>query len=66
MASIGNSIIIRQKERIVILGKEVIPFHEKMTGRSITTINGKSYIDGFELVDGKWKRTFTALWYKIF
>jgi hypothetical protein len=37
-----------------------------MKGNNSTQINGKVYIDGYELVDGKWTKTLKALWYKIF
>ncbi|WP_182006343.1 hypothetical protein [Priestia aryabhattai] len=63
---IGGDISINQSKRIVVIGDKVIPFHEKMTGNNITTINGESYIDGYEYKNGEWKRTLKALWYMIF
>ena len=35
-------------------------------GRNLTMINNKVYIDGYETVNGKWKKTLKALWYKWF
>jgi hypothetical protein len=62
---VSGAVSINSKDRIVVIGDKVIPFHEKMTGNNMTTINGKCYIDGFELINGNWKRTFRALWYKL-
>lgn len=60
-------VIVNQSKRVVIINKEIVPFHPKMSGRSITTINDeKCYIDGYELVDGKWKKTFWATLHKFF
>jgi hypothetical protein len=59
----GGTVIVNSKERVVVLGSQVVRFHKKMKGNNITTINGKCYIDGFELVNGKWKRTFWSLWH---
>lgn len=35
-------------------------------GHNITMINNKVYVNGYELINGKWKRTLKALWYKFF
>lgn len=59
-------VFVNQKNRTVVSGSHCVSFHPKMTGKSITTINGKCYIDGFELVEGEWKRTFWAMWHKFF
>lgn len=31
-----------------------------------TIINNKVYVDGYEYKNGKWKKTFAALWHKWF
>jgi len=62
----SGSVFVNQQKRVVVMGDKVIPFHRKMTGSSVTTINGKSYIDGYEYKNGTWKKTFKALWYKHF
>ncbi|PLS19375.1 hypothetical protein CVD28_02875 [Bacillus sp. M6-12] len=62
----SGSVIVNQKNRTVILGSEVVAFPPNMKGRNITTINGKCYIDGYEYVNGKWKKTFWATWHKWF
>ncbi|WP_242289102.1 MULTISPECIES: hypothetical protein [Bacillus cereus group] len=63
---VTGAIIVNQTNRVVRIGSLEIPFHEEMTGKNMTTINGRCYIDGFELVDGKWKKTFKSWWYKTF
>ncbi|KXY51505.1 hypothetical protein CN357_21215 [Bacillus cereus] len=62
----GGTVIVNQTDRVVVSGSSVIPFHKEMKGQNITTINGRCYIDGFELVNGKWKKTFKAWWHKTF
>ena len=65
---IKNSII---SSGVVIIGNEVTINGVKMPpcpakGHNSTIINNKIYIDGYELVNGKWKRTLKALWHKWF
>ena len=65
MPYIGGT-VVNQGKRIVIYRGKMYNFPEGMRGQNITTINNKIYIDGFELVNGEWKKTLKALWYKIF
>ena len=65
---IKNSII---SSGVVVIGNEVTINGVKMPtcpakGCNSTIINNKVYIDGYELVDGKWKRTLKALWHRWF
>lgn len=65
---IKNSVI---SSGTVVIGNEVIINGVKMPpcpakGRNSTIINNKVYIDGYELVNGKWKKTLIALWHKWF
>lgn len=62
----NGTIFVNTEKRSVVSGSNVVSFHPKMSGKNITTINGKCYIDGYELVKGKWKRTFWSLWHRIF
>lgn len=55
-----NGVLINSSKRVVIVNGQTIPFADGMTGQSLTTINDKVYIDGHEIVDGKWKKTWTA------
>lgn len=65
-AFVGGHTFVNTKDRTVLRGNQSVKFHKNMTGTSITTVNGKCYIDGYELKNGKWKRTFMALWHLIF
>jgi hypothetical protein len=65
---IKNSII---SSGVIVIGNEVTIDGVKMPpcpakGHNSTVINGKVYIDGYELIDGKWKKTLRALWYRWF
>lgn len=66
---IKNSII--SSSGVVVIGNEVTIDGVKMPpcpakGHSSTIINNKVYLNGYELVNGKWKRTLRAWWYKWF
>lgn len=52
--------------KICINGKEILDAPKRTWGNSITTVNDKIYINGYEFKNGEWKRTLTALWYLIF
>ena len=55
------------QKRITIINGVEYPWVKGMRGCSTTTINGKVFIDGFELnKNGQWKRTLRALWHLIF
>lgn len=56
---------------VVVIGNEVIINGIKMPpcpgkGHNSTIINNKVYLNGYKLVDGNWKKTLKALWYKWF
>ncbi|MDP9675380.1 hypothetical protein J2W97_001363 [Paenibacillus jamilae] len=46
------------EKRSVVSGSYVVSFHPKMSGKNITTIDGKCYIDGYELVEVNGKELF--------
>lgn len=57
----------------VIIGKEIwingtkIPAPPcKLNSTSITTVDEKVYVNGFEYKNGTWKRTFAALFHWLF
>lgn len=64
--TISNGVVVDLQRRTVTINGKVIPFHEKMRGTSLSCINGKVYIDTFELKDGKWKRTLAGIWHFLF
>lgn len=56
---------------VVVIGNEVTINGVKMPpcptkGYNSTIVNNKVYLNGYELVNGKWKKTLKALWYKWF
>jgi len=54
-------------KRVTIVNGVEYPWVKGMRGRSSATINGRVFMDGFELdKNGKWKRTLRALWHLIF
>ena len=60
------SCITDSSRRVTIINGIEYPWAKGMRGRSVSQINGKSYIDGYELIDGEWKRTFLALFHLFF
>ena len=67
---IKNS-VISSNSRTVVIGNEVTMNGVKMPPfpgqvHSSTVINNKVYINGYELINGKWKRTLRALWHLWF
>lgn len=62
---IKNSVICG----VAVIGNEVIIDGVKMPpcpaqGHNSTIIGNKIYLNGYELINGKWKKTLRALWYK--
>ncbi|MFW5962163.1 MAG: hypothetical protein ACOCQR_00930 [bacterium] len=57
----GNSIQMDGKV-LTINGEE---YKVPGRGKNVSIVNGKIFVNGFELVNGKWKRTLKALWYRI-
>ncbi|MBO5828770.1 MAG: hypothetical protein J6R59_10035 [Paludibacteraceae bacterium] len=67
---IKNS-VISSNSGVAVIGNEVIINGVKMPpcpakGHNSTIIGDKVYLNGYELVNGKWKKTLRALWYKWF
>ncbi len=65
---IKNSVI---SSGVVVIGNEVTINGVKMPpcpvkGHNSTIITNKVYLNGYELVNGKWKKTLKALWHKWF
>lgn len=68
--NIKNS-TISSNSGVVIIGNEVTINGVKMPpcparGHNSTINNNKVYLNGYELINGKWKKTFKALWHKWF
>lgn len=67
---IKNS-VISSNSGVVVIGNEVTINGVKMPpcpvkGHNSTIIDNKVYLNGYELVNGKWKKTLRALWHKWF
>lgn len=56
--------VIQSGNKIIVNGEEIAL--EKGMGKSITVINERLFVDGKELIDGKWKRTVRAAWHRFF
>ena len=64
MSNINMRGTIISKDRVVLNGVEYKP--PKGKANYISVINNKVYIDGYELVNGEWKRTLNAIWHLLF
>lgn len=53
------------KDRIVVNGF-TIPNPPKFKANSVTIVDNRLFVDGYEYINGKWKRTLRALLYKWF
>lgn len=53
------------KDRIVVNGVAILN-PPKFKGNSVTIVNSRLFVSGYEYIDGKWKRTLRALWHKWF
>ena len=60
----NNCVVIGN--RVWINGEELPPVPTKSTSSSVTTIDDKVYINGYEFKKGKWRRTLKALWHLWF
>jgi len=66
-----NNSVVSSNTSIVVVGNEVTIDGVKIPpcpgkGHSSTIINNKVYLNGYELINGKWKKTLRALWHKWF
>ena len=62
----GNTSISDSTKRITIINGVEYPWIKGMRGNNTTQINERTYIDGYELKNGKWKRTLLGLFHLIF
>ena len=53
------------KDRIVVNGV-TIPNPPKFKANSVTIVDNRLFVGGYEYINGKWKRTLRALWHKWF
>lgn len=67
---IKNS-VVSSNNGVVVINNEVIIDGVKMppcpaSGYNSTIIGNKVYLNGYELINGVWKKTLRSLWYKWF
>ena len=60
-SSISNGVVVIGN-KVIINGVHMPPCPAE--GHNSTIVNNKVYLNGYELVNGKWKKTLRALWYK--
>lgn len=53
------------KDRIVINGV-TISVPQKFKANSVTIVDNRLFVGGYEYINGKWKKTLRALWHKWF
>lgn len=58
----SDGITVDSNKRLLIINGVQMDMPKKMKGNSICTNGNSVYIDGFELKNGKWKRTIRAFW----
>lgn len=61
---IGQGVVVAN--RTVTINGVKYPFLPNMKGTNVSNVNNKVYIDGYELKNGKWRRTFKALFHMLF
>lgn len=54
-----------KNDKLIVNGKE-IKFPKKSYSHRINQVNNRLYVDGYELVNGKWKRTLKAILFQLF
>ena len=64
LLSTSNSGVVVIGNEVTINGVKMPPCPAK--GHNSTIINDKVYLNGYELVNGEWKKTLRALWHKWF
>lgn len=61
-----NSYVSINGEKVYINGVSYNLPKAFIGGTSVTTINGKVYVNGYELKNGKWKITLRSLFHLFF
>ena len=62
----NNNVIEVVNGKTIINGIELPSIPGKNGVANVSMINNKIYINGYELINGEWKRTLKALWYFLF
>lgn len=63
--TVKGQTVIQNGHNLIINGK-TYDYPKNTKGQNVTIIDGNIYVNGYELINGEWKRTFSALWHKFF
>ena len=58
--------IVNNREKWIEINGVRYPFPKKIKGYSVSQIDNHIFIDGYEFIDGKFKRTWKALYHLFF
>ena len=58
--------IVNSREKWIEINGVRYKFPKRVKGHSISQINNHIFIDGYEFVNGRFKRTLKALWHLFF
>ena len=58
--------IINSKEKWIEINGVKYKFPKRVKGHSVSQIDNHIFIDGYEFIDGKFKRTLRALYHLFF
>ena len=58
--------IVNSREKWIEINGIKYKFPKRVKGHSVSQIDNHIFIDGYEFIDGKFKRTLKALWHLFF
>lgn len=61
-----NNTTINTTSKGAFIDDVFVPYKKGMKGNSVSIINGKVYVDGHEMKNGKWKMTLIGIWNWLF
>ena len=48
-------------DSVIIDGKEYEYPNKRVNGHTVSQVNGRVFLDGYELTNGKWRMTFRSI-----
>ena len=61
-----NYSIVNSKEKLIEINGIKYQFPKRIKGHSVSQIDNHIFIDGYEFINGKFKRTLRALYHLFF
>ena len=58
--------IVNTREKWIEINGVRYPYPKKIKGHTVSQIDNHIFIDGYEFIDGKFKRTWKALYHLFF